>query len=187
MELSQVAWPAGAVDDMNSARIAIRISTRKVGDTPRRTAAGRSTANLHVHMDAEPVTGGGGEERQHDGEQDRPRLGPGGGAVEHIAREHSPRDHRGNQHQRHAREPHADEIGDVHGLAIGSGHCSHVIVVSVSPRTPSLPCKGRVGRRSVSEGGRGGVTCVGPHPARLRSPPSPKRGRDKVTSSLRCA
>ena len=56
-------------------------------------AATESRRDRDAHMRAGAVAGRGAKEGQDDRQQNRHRLGPGRGAVQHIARKDAPRDH----------------------------------------------------------------------------------------------
>src|SRR5271165_3474304 len=68
-------------------------------------------------MQAAAIAGRGAEKRQHDGEQQGERLGPGCGLIDHVTRIDCPGDDGGDQHQSAAAEPNAEPIERVHGAA----------------------------------------------------------------------
>src|ERR1700688_1917180 len=68
-------------------------------------------------MELRAVTRRRPDEGEHNGQQDRGRLGPRRRAVEHKARVDRTRDDRGNQNQRGARNVNAGLIERIHRLA----------------------------------------------------------------------
>src|SRR5450631_2225471 len=89
----------------------------------------------NAHVQVEPVTRGCADEGQHDGQENRERLGPRRRAVEHVAGKYRPWDNGRNQHQRGAADDDARKIEPVHRSAKQSGHFSIFLIAAERRRT----------------------------------------------------